>query len=104
LASGGLTTLFKYLKQRRKDRVDSYYHKVLLVINHARETHDLMKKRKCLSELFLIRNNAFEQLISEKLDANEAFTIFTNLLNGAIHELEGDIRALQQEQNTSASF
>lgn len=104
LASGGITTLFKYLKQRRKDRVDIYYQKVLLVTNHARETHDLVKKGKYLSELFLIRNNAFEQLISERLDANEAFTIFTNLLNGAIQELEGDIRELQQAQNTSVSF
>jgi TRAP-type uncharacterized transport system substrate-binding protein len=103
LASGGLTTLFKYLKQRRKDRVDTYYQKVLYVASHARETHDLGKKRKYLSELFLIRNNAFEQLIAENLDANESFTIFVNLLNGAVHELEGDIRASQQEQNIPAS-
>jgi TRAP-type uncharacterized transport system substrate-binding protein len=98
LTSGGLTTLFKYLKQRRKDRVDTYYQKVLYVASHAHEAHDLEKKRKYLSELFLIRNNAFEQLIAENLDANESFTIFVNLLNGAIHELEGDIRALQQER------
>jgi TRAP-type uncharacterized transport system substrate-binding protein len=101
LASGGLTTLFKYLKQRRKDRVDTYYQKILYVTDHARATHDLEKKKKYLSELFLIRNNAFEQLIAENLDANEAFTIFVNLLNGAIHELEGDIRALQQERGVT---
>jgi TRAP-type uncharacterized transport system substrate-binding protein len=98
LTSGGLTTLFKYLKQRRKDRVDTYYEKILYTANHARETHDLEKKRKYLSELFLIRNNAFEQLVAENLDANEAFTIFMNLLNGAIHELERDIQALQHER------
>jgi TRAP-type uncharacterized transport system substrate-binding protein len=97
LASGGLTTLFKYLKQRRKDRVDIYYEKVLYAVNHARSTHELEKKRKYLSELFLIRNNAFEQLVAEKLDANEAFTIFVNLVNGAIAELEGDVRALEQK-------
>lgn len=104
LTSGGLTTLFKYFKQRRKNRVDSYYQKVLYVANHARETRDPEKKRKYLSELFLIRNNAFEQLIAENLDANESFTIFVNLLHGAIHELERDILASLQEQNISASF
>jgi hypothetical protein len=104
LASGGLTTLFKYLRQRRKDRVDTYYQKVLYVINHARETNDPAKKKKYLSELFMIRNNAFDQLIAENLDANEAFTIFVSLLNGAIHELEGDMRASQQEQDVQASL
>jgi TRAP-type uncharacterized transport system substrate-binding protein len=103
LTTGGLTTLFKYLKQRRKDRVDIYYQKVLFTVNHARDTRDLEKKKKYLSELFLIRNNAFEQLIAERLDANEAFTIFVNLLNGAIHELEGDIRSFEKEQQVSAS-
>jgi hypothetical protein len=104
LTSGGLTTLFKYLKQRRKDRVDTYYQKVLYVINRAHETRDPAKKKKYLAELSLIRNNAFEQLIAENLDANEAFTIFVNLLNGAIHELEADIRTSQQEQDVSASL
>jgi hypothetical protein len=104
LASGGLTTLFKYLRQRRKDRVDTYYQKVLYVINHARETNDPAKKKKYLSELFMIRNNAFDQLIAENLDANEAFTIFVSLQNGAIHELEGDMRASQQEQDVPASI
>jgi hypothetical protein len=102
VTSGGLTTLFKYLKQRRKDRVDTYYQKVLFVINHARETDSLEKKRKYLSELFLIRNNAFDQLIAEKLDANEAFTIFVNLVNGAIQELEGNVRAREEQENISA--
>lgn len=98
LASGGLTTLFKYLKQRRKDRVDTYYQKVLYAVNHARDTNDVEKKRRYLSELFLIRNNAFDQLVAERLDANEAFTIFVNLLNGAIHELEGSIRELERQR------
>jgi hypothetical protein len=98
LTSGALTTLFKFFKQRRKDRVDGYYQKVLYVTNQARQTSDLDKKRKYLAELFLIRNNAFEQLMSENLDANEAFTIFVSLLNGAIHELEGDIRATQPQR------
>jgi TRAP-type uncharacterized transport system substrate-binding protein len=102
LTSGGLTTLFKYLKQRRKDRVDVYYQRVLFAVNHARGTNDLDKKRKLLSELFLIRNNAFDQLIAEKLDANEAFTIFVNLVNGAIQELEGDVRVLEEKENISA--
>lgn len=101
LTSGGLTTLFKYLKQRRKDRVDVYYQRVLFAVNHARETNDLDKKRKYLSELFLIRNNAFDQLVAEKLDANEAFTIFVNLVNGAINELEGEIRILNEKVNVS---
>jgi TRAP-type uncharacterized transport system substrate-binding protein len=97
IGSGSITTLYKYLKQRRKDRVDTYYQKVLYVSNQARQTNDTRKKKQYLDELFLIRNNAFDQLISENLDANEAFTIFGNLLNSAIRELEQDIQNIQRE-------
>jgi hypothetical protein len=92
LTSGGLTTLFKYLKQRRKDRVDTYYQKVLYVSNRARQSNSLEQKQEFLAELHVIRNNAFDQLIAENLDANDAFTIFVNLVNAAIAELELDIK------------
>jgi TRAP-type uncharacterized transport system substrate-binding protein len=97
IGSGSITTLYKYFKQKRKDRVDTYYQKVLYVSNQARQTQDLQKKKQYLDELFLIRNNAFDQLIAENLDANEAFTIFGNLLNSAIRELEQDIQSIQKE-------
>lgn len=93
LTSGGLTTLFKYLKQRRKDRVDTYYQKVLYVSNRARQSTSREQKENFLAELHIIRNNAFDQLIAENLDANDAFTIFVNLANAAIAELELDIKA-----------
>jgi TRAP-type uncharacterized transport system substrate-binding protein len=93
LASGGLTTVFKHLKQRRKDRVDTYYQKVIYVNGRARQTKDLEEKQNYLTELLVIRTNAFEQLIAENLDANEAFTIFCNLINSSIQELEQDIKS-----------
>ena len=95
LISGGLTTLIKYLKQRRKDRVDIYYNKVLFAANRAREANSLQKKEEYLKELFIIRDSAFQQLIAESLDANDAFVIFVNLANSAIYELEQDIKAFK---------
>ncbi len=92
LLSGGLTTLLRYLKQRRKDRVDIYYLKVLQVSDKARASKSFEEKKKCLKDLHEIRNNAFDQLVRENLDANESFTIFTSLLNAAISELENDLR------------
>jgi TRAP-type uncharacterized transport system substrate-binding protein len=103
IGSGSMTTLYKYFKQRRKDRVDTYYQKVLYVSNQARQTMELQKKKQYLHELFLIRNNAFDQLIAENLDANEAFTIFGNLLNSAIRELEQDIQTMQKESLANLS-
>jgi TRAP-type uncharacterized transport system substrate-binding protein len=93
LASGGLTTLLKHFKQRKKDRVDTYYQKVIYVNTRSRETKDLQQKQNYLDELYVIRTNAFEQLIAENLDANEAFTIFGNLINSSIQELERDIKS-----------
>jgi hypothetical protein len=97
LGSGGITTLYKYLKQRRKDRVDTYYQKVLYVSNRARQTVSIEQKESFLAELHVIRNNAFDQLIAENLDANDAFTIFVNLANAAISELEQDIKNCKPE-------
>lgn len=96
VTSGGITTLVKYLRQRRKDRVDTYYQKVLYVSNQARITNDVEKKIGYLQELYVIRNHAFDQLIAEHLDANEAFAIFTSLLNAAIQQLEIEIRTERQ--------
>jgi TRAP-type uncharacterized transport system substrate-binding protein len=96
LLSGGITTLIKYLKQRRKDRVDIYYNKVLYVSQRARDANDLAQKEEFLKELFIIRDSAFQQLIAETLDANDAFVIFVNLANSAIYELEQEIKELKK--------
>jgi TRAP-type uncharacterized transport system substrate-binding protein len=98
LFSGGITTLIKYLKQRRKDRVDIYYNKVLFVSQRARDVNDLAQKETYLKELFVIRDSAFQQLIAETLDANDAFVIFVNLANSAIYELEQEIKELKKTQ------
>jgi NMT1-like family len=92
LLVGGITTLVKYLKQRRKDRVDIYYLKVLQVADQARKEPSEEGKRAFLKQLHEIRNNAFDQLVRENLDANEAFSIFSGLLNATISELEEDLR------------
>lgn len=100
LAGGGLTTLLNHLKQRRKDRVDDYYLKVLQVADKARKEYTEEGKRKFLAELHEIRNNAFDLLVREKLDANEAFSIFSGLLNATISELEEDLRNVATNKNS----
>ena len=69
---GGLTSL----KKIRKERIDKYYKRVM-------ECHRI-------EDLESLSNEAVSQLQSEKLTADESFTIFLNLVEKRRHELENN--------------
>jgi len=69
---GGLTSL----KKIRKERIDKYYKKVMICTS--------------IAELESLSSKAVEQLQSEKLTADESFTIFLNLVEKRRHEIENN--------------
>jgi len=88
LLSGIISSYRKWNNQRKKDRIDVYYEEVLainrdLTQNHANETF----KQK-INSLYEIRERAFENLIKEKLIADESFKIFTQLVSETIQRIE----------------
>lgn len=62
------------LKKIRKERIDKYYKKVMICSSVA--------------ELDVLSKDAVDQLQSEKLTADESFTIFLNLVEKRRHEIE----------------
>jgi hypothetical protein len=81
----------RWREQRKKDRIDTFYHRVLSICDEVPPR----PAEQRLAELHAIEREAFDSLISEKLSANESFRIFTDLLATA----RNDIRHSQQEQS-----
>jgi len=72
----GLIGFSRWRLQRKKDRIDTFYTRVLAVAERADgEDHTLLGQ-----ELDALEREAFESLIAEKLAADESFRIFTELL------------------------
>ena len=83
LLTGGFG-LARLHSQRKKDRIDKFYSKVMAIRMRAmNEPHAGL-----LFELQQLELEAFDSLISEKLSADESFRIFVELLTRAISELD----------------
>jgi len=94
LLFGGLTSLSNWQKQRKKDRIDVYYQKVINLdpaINDAKSSHQL---HNIETQLFFIRDEAFDLLIKEKLSADESFNIFLRVLETSISRIHKKIDIL----------
>ena len=84
LLFGLITSFTNWQRQRKKDRIDIYYQKVLnldKIINKTSSSKELIKAE---TELLSIRDDAFKLLINEKLSADESFNIFLKLLESSL--------------------
>ena len=91
---GGIATLNKWRKLRKKNRIDSYYKGVMDI---QIQVDDLKTEQDCqnaIQELKYLRQNAFEQLISEKLLADESFRIFITFLNDTQNEINSRMQEI----------
>ena len=88
----GLLGFARWRAQRKKNRVDTFYTRVLAIRERAR-TED---PSPLLQELSELEREAFSLLIEEKLAADESFRIFTDLLSRARDELSAAANAEQK--------
>ncbi|NQZ82702.1 MAG: hypothetical protein HRT52_16965 [Colwellia sp.] len=80
LTSGG--AFYRWRRQRKKDRIDRFYLRVLAV----REQLDELSLLAALQQLKEIENEAFQLLIDEELVADESFQIFLTLLKQTVED------------------
>ena len=88
IMSGIISSYRKWNKQRKKDRIDVYYEQVLEIDRILSQTEDIKLLKQKLKILYEIRERAFENLIKEKLSADESFKIFMDLTLGTIQRIE----------------
>ena len=79
-----LLGLARWRAHRKKDRIDTFYERVLAV----RDRMGGEASAALLDELAALEREAFSSLINERLAANESFRIFTDLLYRVRTELQ----------------
>lgn len=84
---GGIATVTKWGKLRKKNRIDTYYKGVMDVQIQVDDFKTEQDCQKAIQQLKYLRQNAFEQLISEKLLADESFRIFITFMNNTKKEI-----------------
>ena len=77
----------RVFRVRRKNRIDRYYAATIDIRNSARESTDPAEHRKAIPKVRALQNEAFDQLVDEKLAADESFQIFITLSNDVLQQL-----------------
>ncbi len=84
---GAITAITRWNKRRQKNRIDKYYRGVMDIQLQVDNLKTVQDCQNAIQGLKLLRRNAFEQLISEKLLADESFRIFITFMNDTRKEI-----------------
>ena len=88
---GALVTLRNWNIQRKKDRIDVYYEKLLQIRRSIPRIESPEGVNRTLTEVRDIQEEAFQLLIDEKVSADESFRIFITLCNDVAREVENQL-------------
>ena len=86
LASASIAGLRIY-RMRRKNRIDAFYARAIEIRRQVAATADAAERDQLAGELQALQEEAFSQLIDEKLAADESFRIFITLSNDILAEI-----------------
>ncbi len=103
LAGSGALTAREALRRRKKNRIDVYYLEIYEIaggLREARRPEELLALKDRLKNL---RRRAFEELVAERLEANESFTIFQDFLSAELEEVEAAIAARRRGEAVGAT-
>ncbi len=95
---GAARAVTNWRSHQKKDRIDVYYAEVLAIQKQARRCQSPDLCRTFVNQLLDIREQAFQQLIDERLSADESFRIFVQLLNDTKQELLNAAGESQDEE------
>ena len=102
LAWSGADWARNWYLQRQKNRIDTYYEAVDDVIRRLHDGTDLEEIDELEVELLKIRQRASDELVHEKLAADESFIIYQNMLNGCQAMLVRIREKIQASSNKNA--
>jgi TRAP transporter TAXI family solute receptor len=93
LLGSGIFTMREALRRWKKNRIDVYYLEIRDIGNRIRAARSVEELLALKEKLGSLRLQAFEELVAERLEANESFTIFQDYLRSQLLELESQIAA-----------
>lgn len=88
----------RWFLQSRKNRIDAYYEAIDEVINRLNDGTNLEEINELENTLLEIRQRVADELVKEKLAADESFIIYQNMLNGCQQLLAQKKQEKQLEQ------
>lgn len=74
-------------RMRRKNRIDTFYSAVIAIRHSITDISTEEERQKKSEEVRALQTTAFEQLVDEKLAADESFQIFVTLSNDVLRQL-----------------
>ena len=92
---GGIATVTKWRSLRKKNRIDTYYKGVMDIQIQIDDFKTEPDCQNAIQQLKYLRQNAFEQLISEKLLADESFRIFITFINDTRKEINSRMQEIR---------
>ena len=84
----GSYAIMKIIRIRRKNRIDVFYADAIALRESVDDATDAATRREVKEKLRALRNKAFEQLIDEKLAADDSFRIFVALCTDIVEEID----------------
>lgn len=93
----GYLAIRQWIRRRRKNRIDEYY---MDAVDHAIEPGetDLAILNDRRRSLVALRRTAFTDLVNEKLDANESFSILQEYINAELETIDRRVRHIAASQ------
>ncbi len=79
----------RIFNRRRKNRIDRFYKAALDIRNTAMSSTDIEARQEAVRQLRQLQDEAFAQLVNEKLAADESFRIFITLTNDIVQQVDG---------------
>jgi TRAP-type uncharacterized transport system substrate-binding protein len=78
---------FRILKMRRKNRIDRFYSAAIEIRNSISGSSTADERTLAAKKIRTLQDTAFDQLVDEKLSADESFRIFVTLSNDVLDHL-----------------
>ena len=79
---------FRILKMRRKNRIDRFYSAAIEIRDSISPASSGEARARAVEKIRELQNTAFDQLVDEKLSADESFRIFITLSNDVLRQLQ----------------
>ncbi len=103
MAGSGLAALRTARRRRRKHRVERYYSEIQAASLARGSAHEIATLVAAKERLQSIRRRAFDELMADRLEADESFTIFQDYVRSELLDIDAEIRERRGVQSPSPS-
>ncbi len=102
-AGSGIYTLSRWQKARKKNKIDTFYQKVMKIRSTVALSDNPERIMALERNLKSIQEETFQLVVKEKLMADESFSIFLNLSKIVMDEIQSRMKRFDKYNTTDAA-